>query len=66
MPQHSSLLLDIAVFFHLIVILPAASFIFLALSLTHLSAMMTAAGILILWAALIPYPVWRYWQHRIA
>lgn len=66
MTQDSSILLDIAFFFHLVVILPAASFIFLALSLTHLSMVVTAAGILILWAALVPYPVWQYWQRRIA
>lgn len=66
MAQDSSLLTDLAFFFHILVILPAVSFLFLALALIRLSSLLTALGILIIWAALIPYPVWWYWQRRLA
>lgn len=57
---------DIAFFFHILVILPAVSFFFLALSLIRLSSLLTAGGIIVIWIALIPYPVWWYWQRRIS
>ncbi len=57
---------DIAFFFHILVVLPAISFFFLAVALLRFSPLLTAAGIVVIWTALIPYPVWWYWQRRIS
>lgn len=63
--KDSNILIDIAFLAHILLLLPAASFIYLALTLTRTSPLVTAAGITVIWAALIPYPVWWYWQRRI-
>jgi len=66
MAQHSSILTDIAFFFHILVILPAVSFLFLAITLIRFPSLVSAAGLIVIWLVLIPYPVWWYWQRRIS
>ncbi len=66
MAQHGSILTDIAFFFHILVILPAVSFLFLAIALIRLPSLVSAVGLIVIWLALIPYPVWWYWQRRIS
>jgi hypothetical protein len=62
----NGVLTDLAFLFHVIVILPAISFMFLAIALIRLPLLVTLAGIAVIWLALIPYPVRWYWQRRLA
>lgn len=55
-----SMITDAEFLFYLVIVLPLVSFIYFAYSLTNLEALWVAVGAVILWAIMIPYPLYRY------
>ena len=45
---------------YIAIILPVASFLYLAYALTNLNNIFVVVGIGILWSVMIPYPVYKY------
>ena len=61
----NKLIIDIIFFGYIVLILPAVSFIYFAISLTNWEAVMVILGVAILWGIMIPYPVFWYVKRRI-
>ncbi|MCD6171011.1 MAG: hypothetical protein J7J36_01120 [Thermoplasmata archaeon] len=54
------LIIDVVFMVYIAIILPIASFLYLAYAFTNLNSIFIIAGLTILWAVMIPYPVYKY------
>jgi len=60
-----SMATDAVFLFYLVIILPLVSFIYFAYSLTNLETMWVVIGAAILWAIMIPYPLYWYVNKKL-
>ena len=60
-----SMATDAVFLFYLVIILPLVSFIYFAYSLTNLETLWVVIGAAILWAIMIPYPLYWYVNKKL-
>ena len=65
MSDDKSWIADIVFIFYVLVILTVASFIYFAYALTNLESIEVAIGATVLWAIMIPYPVYWYLKKKL-
>jgi len=65
MSDNKSWITDIIFIFYVLVILTVASFIYFAYALTNLKYIEVIIGAAILWALMIPYPVYWYLKKKL-
>lgn len=62
--ENNYLKLDILFLIYVVIILPLASFLYFAIAMTNLQELYALIGGAILWAIMIPYPVYKYVSMR--
>jgi len=58
-------LIDILFIIYVAAIIPVVSLFYFAIAITNFDSMIALAGGIILWAILIPYPVYKYIKKRV-
>ncbi len=65
MSGNGNMLTDAIFIFYVVVVLPAVSFLYFAYSLTNLETLWVIIGAAILWAVMIPYPMYWYLKKKM-
>ncbi|KAA0002916.1 MAG: hypothetical protein DRN33_01945 [Thermoplasmata archaeon] len=65
MSEKKNLMADITFIFYVLIVLPAVSFVYFAYALTNLESIEVMIGAAILWAIMIPYPLYWYLKKKI-
>ncbi|MCD6512385.1 MAG: hypothetical protein J7K61_02120 [Thermoplasmata archaeon] len=62
--ENKNLMVDALFLFYVIIVLPFVSFLYFAIAMTNLPELYALLGGAILWAVMIPYPVYKYVSMR--